>query len=384
MVLIKRCIVHIPNKLDFSGKSGSNVRPLMMIKAFQSIGYDVALVMGYGKERRSAINNIKQQIKSGVKFDFLYSESSTMPTLLTEKNHLPLYPDLDFGFFSFCKKNGIKIGLFYRDIYWRFPEYRSYFKGIHILEYYAAELAYRYDLLRYSSLVDVFYTPSHLMHKHIRKTILEQKGKELPPGSVLDENVINLQKNKFLQRKNISRQEIRVFYVGGLGNQYQIQDVLKGIYELDNVYLTLCCREKEFADYYDSIKDYFTDRITVVHKSGAELEEFYNEADVCLALFKPDIYIEMAVPIKLYEYLSHTIPIIASDGTYSGQIVSNNAIGWTIKYSAEDVKKCFLEVLSDYAEIYRKHCNCVDVLQKNRWEDRALQVKSDLFDEWNV
>lgn len=380
----KRCIVHIPNKLDFRGKSGSNIRPLMMIKAFENIGYDVSVVMGYGKERQHAINSIKKQISQGIKFDFLYSESSTMPTLLTEKNHLPLYPDLDFGFFSFCKKNGIRIGLFYRDIYWRFSEYRSYFKGVRILEYYAAELAYRYDLFRYCSLVDVFYTPSFLMHRHIGKKILEQKGRELPPGSVFNESIISFQCNKFLQRKKSPPKTLKVFYVGGLGNQYQIQDVLKGIYELDNVYLTLCCREKEFSDYYSSIKDYITDRITVVHKSGADLEEFYNEADVCLALFKPDIYREMAVPIKLYEYIAHTIPIMASSGTYSGKIVSDNGVGWTVNYASDDVKKCLLGILNNYSEIYKKHCNCVETLNKNRWEDRALQVKFDLFDEWNV
>ncbi len=109
----KRCIFHIPNKLDEKSLSGSQVRPRMMIQAFKDIGYDVDVVMGYGKERKKSINIIKNNIKSGIKYDFLYSESSTMPTLLTEKNHLPLYPNLDFGFFKFCKNHGIKIGLFY-------------------------------------------------------------------------------------------------------------------------------------------------------------------------------------------------------------------------------------------------------------------------------
>ena len=81
----KRCIFHIPNYIDKTSKSGSSVRPQMMIKAFEEIGYHVDYVMGYGKERKSQIEKIKRNIRNGVKYEFLYAENSTTPTLLTEK-----------------------------------------------------------------------------------------------------------------------------------------------------------------------------------------------------------------------------------------------------------------------------------------------------------
>ena len=124
---MKKCIFHIPNSLE--GNYGSHVRPQKMMQAFKDIGYDVDVVMGYGKERKQSIKKIKKNIRAGMKYDFMYSESSTMPTLLTEKNHLPLYPLLDFSFFRFCKKNGIRIGLFYRDIYWKFQIYKESVRG---------------------------------------------------------------------------------------------------------------------------------------------------------------------------------------------------------------------------------------------------------------
>lgn len=55
------------------------------------------------KKEKKKIKKIKSNIKEGIKYDFLYSESSTEPTLLTEKNHIPLYPFLDFGFLKYCK-----------------------------------------------------------------------------------------------------------------------------------------------------------------------------------------------------------------------------------------------------------------------------------------
>lgn len=89
----KRCIFHIPNYIDKTSKSGSSVRPQMMIKAFEEIGYHVDYVMGYGKERKSQIEKIKRNIRNGVKYEFLYAENSTTPTLLTEKI---IFPSIHF------------------------------------------------------------------------------------------------------------------------------------------------------------------------------------------------------------------------------------------------------------------------------------------------
>ena len=113
-------IFHFPLPLDSNAKSASGIRPLRMIAAFESLGYKVVLVTGYFSERKDCIAKIKEKIRRGRKYDFVYSESSTMPTTLTERNHLPLHPFLDWFFFRFCNKKGIPIGLSYRDIYWKF------------------------------------------------------------------------------------------------------------------------------------------------------------------------------------------------------------------------------------------------------------------------
>ena len=99
----KQIIFHIPNKLDKSQNSGSQIRPIKMIQAFKNIGYKVDLIMGTVKERKIQIKNLKQRINAGEKYEFLYSESSTMPTALTEPHHLPVAPFLDFDFFKYCK-----------------------------------------------------------------------------------------------------------------------------------------------------------------------------------------------------------------------------------------------------------------------------------------
>lgn len=78
---MKRMIFHIPIKIDLNRASASQIRPMKMIKAFKECGYDVVIVEGYGKERKKQIKEIKDNILKGIKYDFLYSESSTMPDI---------------------------------------------------------------------------------------------------------------------------------------------------------------------------------------------------------------------------------------------------------------------------------------------------------------
>ena len=76
---MRRMIFHCPVKNE-GNPDASQLRPLKMIEAFRQIGYDVAVVYGDGAERKKSIAAIKRSIRGGVKYDFLYSESSTLPT----------------------------------------------------------------------------------------------------------------------------------------------------------------------------------------------------------------------------------------------------------------------------------------------------------------
>ena len=77
-------IYHHPFPLPEKGTSGSKVRISQMAEAFKQIGFHVNTVAGYAKERREAIAIIKTDLRSGKKIDFLYSESSTIPSLISK------------------------------------------------------------------------------------------------------------------------------------------------------------------------------------------------------------------------------------------------------------------------------------------------------------
>lgn len=371
----KACIFHIPNKLDDKGLSGSQVRPRMMLQAFKNIGYDVDVVMGYGKERKEAIKKIKENIKKGKKYDFLYSESSTMPTLLTEKNHFPTYPFLDFSFFKFCKKYGIKIGLFYRDIHWKFPKYRKNVRGI---KYLVAIIAYKYDLKKYEKLVDMFYLISFKVNDYIKNPILEEKTNLLLPAASYNYEFIKEKNIFYKQRLKRHDGNLNLFYVGGIGGSYQFLEFLSWIKNLKNIYLTICCRQKEWEEYKDIYKPYLTDNINIVHASGKELEKYYKKADISLAYFKGDNYMKMAVPVKFFEYVGHVCPIITTNNLIIGDYIKDSNIGWSIPYSEIAIKELLNNLSNNYEDVVKKHDSSMIYLKSNTWEERARKVANDL------
>ena len=193
-----KIIFHHPLPLDPSAKSASGIRPQRMLRAFKALGYEVDVVAGYAAQRGAVIKNIKKNISNGVKYDFVYAESSTMPTILTERHHLPTHPFIDWQFFRFCKKNGIPIGLFYRDIYWIFS---SYGKGLNSLKIHLAKISYYFDLWVYNKTLQKLYLPSLKMGDYV-PVVDKAKFCALPPGHDAP-TVKNNQKNE----------KIKLFYV---------------------------------------------------------------------------------------------------------------------------------------------------------------------------
>lgn len=316
---IKRCIFHTPNNVDKDAKSGSSKRPLRMLEAFKENGYIVDVVMGYAKERKKQIEYIKNNIENGVKYDFLYSESSTMPTALTEKNHLPTHPFLDFSFLKYCSKRKIKVGLFYRDIHWMFSHYKN---NVSIWKRLITIPFYKYDLYRYRKLIDVLYLASdevkeYLPPKNKNSKDVRYKIHILPPGCEI-EPILHYREDNT---------KLRIFYVGGISNDlYNFKKLFEVVKDNKKVSLKICCREDDWNKVKDEYEKYLSDNISIVHLTGEKLKECYENTDVCSLLFNENDYMKMAMPVKTFEYLSYNKPIIATEGTVSGEFVKSNKI----------------------------------------------------------
>ncbi len=358
-------IFHHPLPLDENAKSASGIRPLRMLGAFRDLGCSVDLVTGYSVERKYGIKKIKENIRNGKKYDFVYSESSTMPTVLTESHHLPLSPIFDWQFFLFCKVNNIPIGLFYRDIYWKFD---GYGENLNLIKSAVAKIAYRFDLWVYQRTLSKLYLPSIEMGEYIPE-VCSSIFSALPPGHTLPD-VDSLYISDF------SKKTLKLFYVGGMSEHYQMHKLFAAVSELSTVELTICTREAE----WQAVKEEYptlTNNIHIVHLSGVDMENELRKADIALLFVKPYEYREFASPVKLYEYLGFQKPVIASDGTLAGKFIKEHGIGWTVPYDIIAIKDLLTRLSTDVAAYETVIKNIRRIAPQHSWLSRAEQVIQD-------
>ena len=356
-------IFHHPLPLNPTATSASGIRPLEMLKAFQSLGYNVFCITGYANERREKFQELKSMFTKGVQFDFLYGESSTMPNALTNKNHIPTSPLLDKDIFAFCQKENIKIGLFYRDIYWLFEDYGTHLPMIKKL---IAKFFYKYDLNVYHKYIDTLYLPSLEMAHYL--PIEMPSVKALPPGHA---------RNLPTPTKAINiNTPISLVYIGGIGLHYSMIELFKAVRRLPNIKLTLCTRLNEWEAVKPTYTPYLASNIQIVHKSGPDLINLYQNADVASLLVHPDTYRDFAVPVKLFEYIGFNKPIIATENTLAGQFIIDNKLGWVIPYSENAIYNFLLNL--EWESILNRKSKIFIEQNKHTWLARAQQVVNDL------
>ncbi|MDY5584312.1 MAG: glycosyltransferase [Arcanobacterium sp.] len=355
-----KMIFHAPFPLNENATSASGIRPVKMRQAFIDSGYDVINVTGTEKERKIALKNIQIALKNGEEIDFLYSESSTMPSVLTGKYHLPFNSWVDQKIFRTAKKHNIPVGLFYRDIYWRFPIYRKT-AGIAATLY--TYLFYKQELHHYSQTVSTLFLPSAEMAKYLPE-LAELPTIALPPGGELNISKPDEIKNKKLQ----------LLYVGGVGENYKLHHLVKAITQVPECELTICTRVADWNAAKNEYEKFTASNWNVVHLSGSELKEIYKNSDIAILFTEPQKYWDFAYPLKLSEYITQGKPIIASAGSLTGTIVNKLKIGWSIPYTTSALISLLQDLLDSPEKISQATQRTIAEAPEHTWNKRAQTV----------
>lgn len=354
-------IFHTPYPLDRSGRSASAIRPVRMREAFEQIGYEVIEITGTSSERRTAIADVARRIRGGLEVAFLYSESATMPTALTDPHHLPVHPLLDLSFLRFCRRRGIPTGLFYRDIYWQFPDYAA---GLRPWVTFGMRSFYRWDLRRYRAALDRLFLPSLRMAAHVPEA-LRARSAALPPASDI------------VDTAEPPAAPLTLLFVGGLGTYYRLHECLRGVAAAD-AHLIVCTPQSQWEVVSAEYVDLLDGTVEVVHRSGAGLEELYDRAQFGSLFLEPIAYREFAAPMKMYEYLGHGKPIISAEGSLVADFVRENGVGWVVPYEADALAALLGRLAADPAEVERVRDRVREVREEHTWRARAAQVAAEL------
>lgn len=365
MAQLKRSMIfHVAYTLNPNASSASGIRPVRMREAFESIGFEVHEVSGSHAERKAKIDGLKRRIRGGEQFEFVYSESSTAPVAVGQPVSRFASRTRDIGFLKFCQRAGINVGVFYRDIYWRFPIYTEAVKWplSAILR-----ACFRQDLRRYSRAGVTIYLPSIEMAKWV-PIIPPSRFAELPPGG----------ERRDTGNPKLEPGRVRILYVGGLGENYRLHETVRAVSGMPGVSLTICTREREWEARRSEYEPFMERNIRVVHRSGAELNALYEAADVCILAVEPIEYWEFAVPVKLFEYLSHGKPVIASKGSYSARFVRENRVGWDVAYGSTELKELLNGLCAEPEPLLAAQKRVLEARAEHTWEGRAQQVATSL------
>lgn len=363
---MRRCIFHYPGEISKNPGVGSELRPTMMVDAFKKIGYEVIEITGTSSERLRQIEMVKSQIKQGVKYDFVYAENRNIPTMLSDDDHIPRHPFMDLNFFNFCKKNGVKVGLFYRDCHWAFEELSS---AIPFAKRMILQFCFRFELAQYKKLIEKIYLPSAEMQKYVFQ---DTDIAVLPPGGASHGELASF-------KKGMQKDCLRLFYVGGVYGIYDITNLVKAVYNEEDVYLTICTVKEQWEDMAHIYEPYMTDRIQIIHKKSSELVEHYQNADASLFFVNSNEYANMAMPIKVFESISYGTPVIVSEGTAISNLIEKEDCGWIVANDSEQLKILFAELKKAPISISEKTAHTIKASEKHTWEARAKQVLEDLL-----
>jgi glycosyltransferase involved in cell wall biosynthesis len=169
-----------------------------------------------------------------------------------------------------------------------------------------------------------------------------------------------------------------LLFVGGVGAYYRLHECARGVNEAEDARLILCTREDQWQGVRAEYEGLIEDRVEVVHRSGAELEELYARTDFGSLFLEPITYREFAAPLKMFEYLGHGKPIISAEGSLASEFVQQHGIGWVIPYQAAALSELLDRLAQNPDEVAAVRARVADARQKHTWPARARQVADDL------
>lgn len=362
-----RMIFYHPAPIQENASSASGIRPFKMLSAFKSAGFVVDTVCGFPPERAASIRTIKENVSRGVVYDFVYGENTTYPFPLCDPDHNPKYIFLDYSFWLWIRLKKIPFGCFYRDVYWKFPEF---YKPMPFVKRLIFNVFHYMDVFLLRKTAKVLFLPSKEMALHMPFNFKPEHIEALPPGCDLKENACYLKPNPGAL--------INVFYVGGvLPPAYKLEPMLNFFSSQTGRFrLTICCREAEWvvAMREGIYKEINSPNIRIVHKNGSDLEQEWLQSSLFLALWEKIPYRDFAAPFKILEAVGYGLPIITTSGTAAGNFVEENNLGWSINPTVEELKSLLEKIRQNPGLLKEKKSAALSIQKNHTWEARAGKV----------
>jgi glycosyltransferase involved in cell wall biosynthesis len=369
---MKSVLLYYPFQLAENANSGSKLRPKKIHSAFlewgKANGVEILLLSGHSQERETLFSEWKSSGKLN-ELLFCYMENQTIPFWLTDPKHIPQKPFIDSKVMKFLKANNVPVGVFYRDVYWKFDELYP-LKGI---KKTVMKSIYQREERFYEKYCQVIFLPSDAMGKYVDitkpKIALPPGGTPMPIGG------------KQVKGSGPSQG----LYVGGINNEdyglFLLLDALEIANKQEKVCdLTVVCRQEEFTSLPDEKKKRLADlNVIVKHISGNALNELYKEMDFAFIPRYKSTYNDFSVPVKLVEYLSNGLPVVATHCEAQKDIIESDQYGLICEDRPASMAESIIQMSEKYQE-YRMNITKT-FIEKHSWLARVEKIKESLLKE---
>lgn len=323
-----------------------------MLEAFQSLGYDVTTIIGTYSQREAQFQKIKKDIKT---FNCVYSENSNLPLASTGNTKFPNSNSIDHQLFKLANLHDIPIGVFIRDIFWLLKE-TVIEKGL--LKRFIGKIYFLKELKLYYENCSTIFIPSETFKGYL-PTNLKDNFQILPPGA----ETIDFIKEK-------PKSNLKIVYVGSCKPPvYQVKNCFKNLLKCKNIHLTIVTREKEHNDLKSILGE--NKNLSIISATNENLSRLLQKQDIGLACIDSNEYWDLAMPLKIFDYIGHQLPILTYQNGETAALVKKNQLGWVISNPNEF--EMFFSSLTA-SEITQKSNFVKKYLMQNTWLDRAEAV----------
>ncbi len=341
--------------------SGSSVRPQKMREAFENLDIEVVTIDGMNnnfKDRKQAVNKVKE---------LLYSDTPDMCYI--EPPSGPMFYFGDVALIKLLHKKGIPISIFYRDAYWKYPEY-SEEKPLPLPEKIKRYIIKRMQIHQWNVFrknIDIIYFPSMSMAKEFDCPHKDA----LPPGGFMPDAKEKVELSEPLQ----------FIFVGGAAKNHGTFLTVEAFEKVNHsgvrAKVFYICPEEQWNE-LGIDKGKYKEWLEVIHTSGDEnLKLYYEKSDIALLTAPRTFYRDFAVPIKIFEYMSYLKPVLVTNCTETARNVEENNVGWVVKDTVDAVAEK-IEYLCGHPEEVLTVRTCMEKARSNNlWISRAEKVIKD-------
>lgn len=362
-------LIYFPFKIQNSANSGSKLRPIKILQAFKDWGklhnIKVLLIAGESKEREDQFKAFRN---NGYLDNllFCYIENQTIPIWLTDTGHIPKRPFIDWQILSFLKVANVPVGIFYRDVYWKFDDIYP-LRGI---KKQIMKIIYRLEEMFFQQYAHTIFLPTLNMAKFVN---INRPVVALPPGG---------SEVSSIEPKVKSKQVYNAIYVGAISHKMYGLSLLLDV--VDNMRsknidfnLTIVCRHEELYKISNKERMRIKDlNINIEHRTSSSLPSLYAQMDIALMPLTPTVYNNFAVPTKLLEYLSYHLPVVATCCTAQIELISSGPYGIVCEPNVESFTNTIIQMFSNI-EFYKSEI-AEKFYKDNSWITRVQTVYNTL------